>query len=306
MKKLVFVVIFLIVNFSFNYELFAQVNLVNQTSESIAITIGRNSFILSPGALRATNLRPDAEIKFDISFNEGRRTSRATVHDFVEGNRYEITQAHLNNEFAQLKKQGVQQQEYTTREEVHVRPVVYTNYETKLVIKNKSSHRLYIIDGQFKGLALAPGQESDSLTVSLGALQLHCLIDIDLDENSTGRNFMQQVVSQIISLNQKIFEIEDRHLNIIFPESMEEIRFVFYNKTNYDLVGVGGTALGYVIKAGRRMRKEVAENEGFSNTAWQYFDESGIKRQAISEFVVGHDPDRVEVYIYENHLFDLF
>lgn len=285
MKKIVSLLFFLV----FSISLLAQANLSNDTSHSLIISVDRKSFVLPPGGFVRTSLFPrEGEVNYLITWDEGGRTKRERISSQVKNGDYIITNQHL------LGQVGAAREEDQPSE---IRVQTFdSNYQTALVIKNESSRNLLIKGGPLSGLALGPAQSSDSLIVPLGVMELTLLIDVDRADNSSGRNYRQEVVTGMITKDQTEFQIDDRHINIELDS--EIVTFRFFNKTGFDIVGVGSVAMGRVIRANRRASISSEANQGFVNTAWQYFDENGIKRQAISEFVVTDRSGRTNVNIY--------
>ncbi len=292
MKKIIFVfcVLFL---FTFQVKIFSQCDVSNHTNYNLAISEGKVSRMIAPGSTERIPFFPrQGEVSFQISWREQGSSKRENVVDVVRDGNLIITDEHLRGEKTSLPE--VTQHHYVPSPEV-----INSEFQTSLVIKNASSKILWIREGVLSGLVLKPDQASDTILVPLGMIELTFLVDRDSIGGSTGRNYTQRVVTGLIAKEQDEFAITDTHLNI--PSMYDQATFVFHNKTGFDVVGVGNIATGKVIAANSRMRqRRVEANEGFINTAWQYFDDKGIKRQAISEFIV--IDGRVMVDILPTHL----
>ncbi len=292
MKNFVLVFFVFLLSFSFG-EVFSQCDVSNHTNYNLAISQGRLSRMIAPGSTERIPFFPrQGEVSFQISWREQGSSKRENVIDVVRDGNLVISDEHLRGEKASLPE--VTQHHYVPSPEV-----ISSDFQTSLVIKNASSKILWIREGVLSGLVLKPDQASDTIVVPLGMIELTFLVDRDSIGGSTGRNYTQRVVTGLISKDQNEFAITDTHLNI--PSIYGKTTFVFNNKTGFDVVGVGNIAGGKVIAANSRMRqRRVEANEGFINTAWQYFDANGVKRQAISEFIVVDG--RVMVDILPTHL----
>ncbi len=277
MKKLL--IVFLVSLFFVPESLMAQSNVANRTDYNIIVSKERLSRNIAPGAIERIPFFPrEGEVHFQVTWREHGSARRESVSEIISGGKISITKEHL-----QGKKRSLPE---STKPYYLPEPeVVQSNYKTELVIKNESSRTLWIREGRLEGLVLNPGQASDTISVPLGMLELTMLADLDEYGNSTGRNYMQKVVTGLIAKEQESFAITETHLNI--PSMSGTATFIFNNQTGYDLVGVGSVALGLVIKANSRMsQRRVEVNEGFINTSWQYYDHEGALRQTISEFVI--------------------
>ncbi len=295
MKKLL--IVFLVSLFFVPESLMAQSNVANRTDYNIIVSKDRLSRNIAPGGIERIPFFPaEGEVHFQITWREHGSARRESVAEIVSDGKISIT-----NKYLQGKKRSLPK---STKDHYLPEPeVIQSAYKTELVIKNESSRTLWIREGRLEGLVLNPGQASDTILVSLGMLELTMLADLDEHGNSTGRNYMQKVVTGLIAKDQKSFAITETHLNI--PSTSETATFIFYNQTGFDVVGVGSIALGKVIEANSRMRqRRVEANEGFINTAWQYLDHNGVKRQAISEFIVLEG--RIKVFIMESDLQRVF
>jgi hypothetical protein len=273
-------------------DLLAQAMITNRTNYNLAITVGNQSFILSPGGVSKTRLFPkNGDVQFELSWEEGRKSKSIKVSEEVENGSFTINENHLRKIESPKRE----------REEVVLQPSnSQIGFSTKLAITNQSSHTILIIDGKLNGLALKPGQSSDSINFNLGLVDFSLLVDLDKDTISSGRNFAQKVVVGIIAKDQKSFLITDHNLFVTVLGGVTQ--FIFENKTSKDLVGSGGTASGKVIKAHKALRDEVSANEGFVATTWHYFDDRGIKKQTMVEFIVVDDKGRAVFYIHESDL----
>ncbi len=289
-------VVFLIFGLIITQPAFSQADVVSQVNHSLAFSADGRSFILLPGATVRTNLLPaNGDKEITMSWTEGGRNHRSRQTVNIKDGTLLITEALLANQ--NRRTETPPPPPPVTNSFVSARTPA-NSYSTRLAIVNQSSHRWLIREGNFTGLALKPGQSSDSLNVPLGLMQLILLVDLDRDSLSSGRNYIQQVVTGIVVKEQSKFVVADTHLHI--PLTGGRATFIFFNETRYELVGVGSAALGNVIGAKKRMRKKILVNEGFINTAWQYIDEQGNKRQAHSEFVIYKG--KVRVYIRDSDL----
>ncbi len=290
MKK--FVLIVFVLSCFFSLEVFSQADVKNDTDYSLAIDQGRYSLILPSGSIKRVPFFPgNGEVNFQIFWTQSGRRQSQVVNDIIKDNYYVIKDSHLRGEKTEIVKQ---EQKYVREPEV-----IRSDYKTRLTITNESSQTLWIREGTLAGLVLSPDQQSDTITMPLGMIELTLLVDLDDSQSSTGRNYMQKVVTGLIAKDKQNFAITDTHLNI--PVLSGNTTFLFNNQTGHDVVGVGSIALGKVIEANSTYRqRRIKANEGFINTAWQYFDNNGVKRQAISEFVVVDG--RVRVDIKPSHL----
>ncbi len=259
-------------------QVFSQADVSNQTNYNLAISKEKFSRMIAPGATERIPFFPkEGTVSYQITWREESTSKKVNVVDVVKKGKIEITEAHLRGE--RFSSEPIQSSNVPSPE------IISSDYKTTLAIKNTSSNIFWIREGVLSGLVLKPNQSSDMITLSLGMIEITALVDLDPLESSSGRNYMQKVVTGLIAKDQTEFLITDTHLNI--PNLSGKATFVFNNKTGYDVVGVGSIATGKVIEAFRRMRqRRVKVNEGFINTAWQYLDDTGTKRQAISEFIV--------------------
>jgi|GEM_PF-3383370 len=286
MKKIV--IVFSVLLFFVPVILQAQSNVANRTDYNIIVSKDRLSRMIAPGAIERIPFFPrDGEVNFQITWREHGTAKRENVVEIISGENISITKEHLEGKKRTLPESS---KPYHIPEP----EIIQSNFRTELVIENKSSRTLWIREGKLEGLVLNPNQSSDTIVMSLGMIELTLLVDLDESDNSTGRNYMQKVVTGLIAKDQESFAITENHLNI--PVLSGTTTFIFNNQTGFDVVGVGSIALGKVIEANSTYRqRRIEANEGFINTAWQYFDHNGVKRQAISEFVVIDGRIRVDI-----------
>jgi hypothetical protein len=287
------IVLFFLIFLFIPSEVLSQCDVNNRTNYSLAISKKGLSRMIAPGATeRIPFFDREGKVSFQISWREQGVNKRENIIDLVQDGNLVITDDHLRGKKVSLP-------ETTQHNYLPAPEVISSEYETWLKIRNSSSNIIWIREGILNGLVLRPGQISDSILVSLGMIEWTFLVDLDPVEESSGRNYMQKVVTGLIAKDQNEFVITDRHLNI--PSIFWKVTFIFNNESGYDVVGVGSIALGKVIQANSRMKqRKIEANEGFINTAWQYFDDNGVKRQAISEFIV--IDGRVLVNIKPSHL----
>ncbi len=281
MKKIV-VVVFL---FFIALTAVGQVIVENSHNFPVEVIVGKKSFIL-PGSGRAstTLFSPNRENTYKVSWYDGlSKKSRLFTENVknvlvIDVNRGPITKEVKISSIAETR-QTLSQGKSELR-----------------VIKNASDRRFQVISKSYglEGLSLAPEQESDSVLIPQGLIALTLLVDLDADSISTGRRYMQQVFTQIVTQDQEIIRVTDNHLHVAFA-GREKVRFVFHNKTGHDVVGVGGSVLGQVIASGKLSRRTLEANDGFMNATWQFIDNKGVLRQAMSIYVLAEKRMRVEI-----------
>lgn len=266
---------------------FGQVIVKNSHNFSIEVKVGRKSFILpAQGRASTTLLSSNRENIYSVIWHEnGKKSKTFTEHIgenlLIDVNREPVVeQRESSKTVPRVSTQG-----FISRPDGQLR-----------VIKNASDRRFQVISSDYglDDLSLAPDQRSDSVYIPQGLIHLTLLVDLDADSLSTGRRYMQQVFTQIVAHDQKEVEITDNHLYVAFA-GREKVVFVFHNTTEYDVVGVGGSVLGHVIASGKQSRRRLEADEGFMNATWQYIDNNGVLRQAISIYVLAEKRMRVEI-----------
>ncbi len=148
--------------------------------------------------------------------------------------------------------------------------------ETSLVLSN-SSYRLVVLEGPFKGFALASEQTSqNSRRVGLGKLNFSVYFDAQVDSMSTGRQHRWSAISKIIVEGQDTLHIYDTDLTIGSGEPIKKkVKNPF--KDNSFLI-VGGPNNGVVIPARNMALLDL--NLGWNYIPIQYISKEGAPIQA--------------------------
>lgn len=152
-----------------------------------------------------------------------------------------------------------------------------------MTLTNGSTHRFEILSPPFEGAALKPGQTSIRIfNVPTGLLQVTAFVDKDTDSTSTGRNYMQAVISGIVAEGEKSLTIKDENILI---GTGSRVKISLFSHLAFKCYVVGGPFSGASLSPGKYWTKRVDVSYGFNSMSIQYF-QGGLKYQANIELII--------------------
>ncbi|MBN2853984.1 hypothetical protein JXK06_00400 [Patescibacteria group bacterium] len=312
MKKIILFI--LLLGFFGAEQVWAQARVFNSTNDKIVVSDlkGLNEIVINPKSSGVAMFLPsDGIAKFNLARYEGfNKISLGEASRLAKGGKIALKDLSLDDgSAAQTEKAGAQKAQglqVSGKEsvkkfgsarigddgEVHVSSDSTINLstgstfpnrssalpETDLVLSNKSSYRLSVLDGIFKGFALASEQASvGSKRTTTGKLTFSLYFDPEVDSISSGRNHRWAVINKIIVEGQDSLHITDSDLSQI--SSGERTEKATKNNFNIDFLVVAGPNAGTVISAKRMTQLDL--NIGWNYVPIEYLSNDGLPVRSI-------------------------
>lgn len=299
MKKIIFI---LLLGFFGAQQIWAQARIFNTTNEKLVVSDlkGLTEVVVNPnGSAVATFLPSDGVAKFNLARYEGfNKVNLGEATRLAKRGKIALKDLSLDDGSAseagesresERETATVQQFGYAgsgaggSRSGVQTRPVVVP--ESGIVLSNQSSYRLTVLDGVFKGAALASGQVSRiNRRVPTGKLTFSVYFDPEEDSISSGRNHRWAVINKIIVEDQDSLNINDTDLSQV--SSGEQIKKAVKNNFNIDFLIVAGNNAGEVVPARKMTQLDLAI--GWNYIPVEYMTKEGHPVRSILLLMVNN------------------
>lgn len=300
MKKIICLFL-LLLGFFGAEQVWAQARVFNSTNEKIVVSDLKNlnEIVINPKSSGVAMFLPsDGVAKFNLARYEGyTKVSLGEATRLAKKGKIALNDLSLNDgSVAQVEKAETKKVEKTktvsskssaerfgsartadsgSNESSQVsRPG--TLPETELVLSNKSSYRLMVSDGVFKGFALASEQTSvGAKKVATGKITFSIYFDPEEDSISSGRNHRRTVVNKIVVQGQDTLYITDSDLGQI--SSGERIDKSVKNTFNINFQIVSTDNVGKLIPASSARKViQLDLKIGLNNISVDYLTEEGL------------------------------
>jgi len=309
MKKIILFI--LLLGFFGAGQVWAQARIFNSTNDKIVVSDlkGLNEIVINPKSSGVAMFLPSNGIaKFNLAKYEGfNKVPLGEATRLAKGGKIALRDLSLDDgSTAQVEKVGAQKAQGTQAsgkssaerfssarireagevqapsEQIMISPAPQNRSSalpgTDLVLSNKSSYRLTVLDGIFKGFALASEQASAiSKRTATGKLTFSLYFDPEVDSISSGRNHRWAVINKIIVEGQDSLHITDSDLSQI--SSGERTQKATKNNFNIDFLVVAGPNAGTVISAKRMTQLDL--NIGWNYVPIEYLSNDGLPVRSI-------------------------
>lgn len=301
MKKIF--LFFLLLSFFGAEQVWAQVRIFNLTDDKVVVsdTKGLTEVVINPKSSGvAIFLSSDGIVRFNLARYEGfNKVVIGEATRLAKNGKLALKDLSLDDGSAQAEETKTQSQPKQATEEKKFGSAradagtfrsstpssLGALLESGMVLSNKSSYRLTVLDGIFRGAALASGQVSRiNKTVPTGKLTFSIYFDPEEDSISSGRNHRWAVINKIIVEGQDSLIIQDTDLSQV--SNGEQIKKAVRNNFNIDFLIVAGNNAGEVVPAKKMAQLDL--NIGWNYIPVEYLTKDGLPVRSILLLMVNN------------------
>lgn len=282
MKKLF--IILAVVAFLAPASVLAQAKVYNRTSKAVVLKSGNVESMITPRSSKTVANAPSSgSYTFELfKFDGMSETKVGSVTKTVTKSGFEISDNDING--VKTAAKGTDKKELGNANENQI----YSSPNSRTVsvtLVNESGFSMEVLDGPFKGFALA-GHDSTRFqtTVPQGMLQFTVKHETKTDQEREGRQYQETVYSTIVTQNQKRVAITEKNLSKTVDKEMYVYArsLCIYEGKHLDFVFVSGPWKGQALAYNDRT-SSAKLYEGFGPFSIQFYGTDNIKRQADLE-----------------------